>query len=173
MDDWLLFLGAGASVAAPACLPDFAKLSEGVLGGLGWTWHPSDGPSTVGEWRQAPYPPFSRVNLAAEVLFGTLYSFGAPFAGEVARVLSDMRHQPNAAHYVAADVLARGGLVWTPNVDLCIEQAFAGRAGTSLPRAGRAGGREGVPSPSRLKGITVRISRQRSICPLICPAGRH
>jgi hypothetical protein len=37
MDDWLLFLGAGASVAAPSSLPDFAKLSEGVLGGLGWT----------------------------------------------------------------------------------------------------------------------------------------
>src|SRR5262249_2890727 len=95
--------------------------------------------------RQAPYPPFSRVNLAAEVLFGTLYSFGAPFAGEVARVLSDVRHQPNAAHYVAVEVLARGGLVWTPNVDLCIEQAFARRAGTSLLRSGRAGGREGVP----------------------------
>jgi hypothetical protein len=41
MEDWLLFLGAGASVAAPACLPDFALLSEGVLGALGWTWKPS------------------------------------------------------------------------------------------------------------------------------------
>lgn len=147
MDDWLLFLGAGASVAAPAGLPDFAKLSEGVLGGLGWAWHSSPGPdgSTTGEWQQAPYPPFSRVNLAAEVLFGTLHSFGAPFAGQVARVLGDAGHQPNAAHYVAAEVLARGGLVWTPNVDLCIERAFAGRAGTSPHRAGRAGGRDGVP----------------------------
>lgn len=147
MDDWLLFLGAGASVAAPASLPDFARLSEGVLGGLGWTWHPSPDPARpeMGEWQQAPYPPFPPANLAAEVLFGTLHSFGAPFAGEVARVLGDAGHRPNAAHHVAAEVLARGGLVWTPNVDLCIERAFAGRMGTGPRRAGRAGGREGVP----------------------------
>jgi len=147
VDNWLLFLGAGASVSAPAGLPDFALLSEGVLGALGWTWRPSPDPQRpeLGAWDHAVYPSFEPASFAAEVLFGTLHGFGVRFAGEVARVLADEHHEPNAAHHVAAGVLACGGLVWTPNVDLCVERAFAGRSGGSPPRAGRAGGREGVP----------------------------
>ncbi len=147
MDDWLLFLGAGASVAAPACLPDFALLSEGVLGALGWTWQPSLDPQhpEMGTWEHKVYPSFQPTSFATEVLFGTLHSFGLRFAGEVARVLGDGGHEPNAAHHVAAGVLACGGLVWTPNVDLCVERAFADRTGANPPRAGRAGGREGMP----------------------------
>lgn len=147
MDDWLLFLGAGASVAAPACLPDFALLSEGVLGALGWTWRPWPDPHhpELGTWEHKIYPSLQPTSLAAEVLFGTLHSFGVRFTGEVARVLGDAGHEPNAAHHVAGRVLARGGLVWTPNVDLCVERAFADRSDAGLPRAGRAGGRDGVP----------------------------
>jgi tetratricopeptide (TPR) repeat protein len=147
VDDWLLFLGAGASVAAPACLPDFALLSDGVLGALGWTWQPSQDPGHPGkgEWEHEVYPSFQPASFAAEVLFGTLHRLGVRFAGEVARVLGDEGHEPNAAHHVAAGVLACGGLVWTPNVDLCVERAFADHTDASLPRVGRAGGREGVP----------------------------
>jgi hypothetical protein len=37
MDDWLLFLGAGASVGPPARLPAFPALAAGVLRGIGWS----------------------------------------------------------------------------------------------------------------------------------------
>lgn len=136
MDDWLLFLGAGASVGAPASLPAFPALSAGVLQGMGW--HLVEGDDGVTRWVHARYPSFAAPQMAPEVLFGTLRSFQVEFAQEVAEVLG--RARPNAAHRVAAAVLRQGGCVWTPNVDQAVEAACAD-LGFTPPVAGRAAGR--------------------------------
>ena len=58
------------------------------------------------------------------MLFGTLSRFRVHFAREVASLL-DRPTTPNAMHEVAAQVLSRGGLVWTTNVDRLVERACA------------------------------------------------
>ncbi len=138
--DWLMFLGAGASVPAPAMLPAFEALARGVLGAIGWerVWDKNG----TGWWRHASYPEFESDAVAAEVLFGTLHMFGVPFAGQVARVLSDPARTPNVVHHVAAVVLANGGMVWTTNVDLMVERASAALY-PAPARAGRAADKSG------------------------------
>jgi hypothetical protein len=126
--EWLLFLGAGASVSKPASLPAFPALATGVLRGIGWC--PT---ADRKRWTHPRYPDFRTPALASEVLFGTLRLSGISFAEEVAEVLSDA--EPNALHAAAAAVLERGGLVWTTNVDCCVERACA----TVPHRAGRVG----------------------------------
>jgi hypothetical protein len=48
----VLFLGAGASVAAPTRLPAFPSLASGVLGGIGWRYR-------NGYWRKTGFPAFA------------------------------------------------------------------------------------------------------------------
>ena len=136
MDDWLLFLGAGASVGAPSCLPAFPALSAGVLQGMGWQRVEAGDGAT--RWVHPQYPSFAAPAMAPEVLFGTLQSFQVEFAREVAEVLSGAR--PNAVHRVAAAVLQQDGCVWTPNVDQAVEAACAD-LGFTPPVAGRAAAR--------------------------------
>lgn len=127
---WLLFLGAGASMAPPSRLPNFSELFAGILRSIGW--QPVDG-----RWCRSGYPSFAEPEIPAEVLFGTLRRFGVAFADQVAAALG--RSEANAVHDVAARVLACGGTVWTTNVDLGVEAA----SGEPPRRAGRA-----VPSRS-------------------------
>jgi len=133
---WLLFLGAGASMAPPSRLPNFSELFAGVLRSIGW--RPVDG-----RWCRPGYPSFAEPEIPAEVLFGTLRRFGVAFAGEVAAALSGV--EANAVHDIAARVLACGGAVWTTNIDLGVEVACR----EPPRRAGRA-----VPSRSRQRDGT-------------------
>ena len=113
--DWLLFLGAGASVPKPAGVPAFGTLAVAVFGAIGW--------SRYGDrWTHESYPSFRTDGVTPEVLFGTLNRFRVRFALEVGGVL-DRHTAPNAVHTTAADVLARDGLVWTTNVDRLVERA--------------------------------------------------
>jgi hypothetical protein len=115
--DWLLFLGAGASVPKPAEVPAFGTLAVGVFGAIGW--------SRRGDhWTHERYPSFRTEGVTPEVLFGTLNRFRVRFARELAGVL-DRSTSPNAVHAVAGEVLARHGLVWTTNVDRLVERASA------------------------------------------------
>jgi len=134
--DWLLFLGAGASVARPTRLPLFYELSAGVLQGIGWTKPAATSATTV--WTHSPYPPFADPDLSAEVLFGALRRFGAEFTAELADLFRD--RPANAVHHLAAAVLAAEGCVWTTNVDVAVELACAERAITP-PIATRAADR--------------------------------
>jgi hypothetical protein len=111
-----MFLGAGASVPAPSGMPTFQMLSAAVLESIGWRL------SSDGElWARPPYPEFSWPAMAPEVLFGALSQFGVQFAEAIAQTLRGTA--PNAVHDIAARVLARGGLVWTTNIDDGIEHA--------------------------------------------------
>jgi hypothetical protein len=135
MRDWGLFLSLGASIAAPTRLLDFSKLAESALGGIGWR-------RADREWTHtghAGLPSFTHPgDVAPKVLFGTLREFGIEFVQELAGRLGS--GQPNAAHRVAAKVLAAGGLVWTTNVDRAIEGARE-CDGFAPPRYGRSGSR--------------------------------
>ncbi|HEX8104884.1 MAG TPA: SIR2 family protein [Solirubrobacteraceae bacterium] len=135
MDDWLLFLGAGASVAPPTSLPLFPDLAAGVLGAMGWRATRTDAERV---WIHDRYPAFKDPDLSAEVLFGALQRFGIQFAEELARLFRCS--PPGAAHQVAAQVLRAGGCVWTTNVDLGVEHACA-QLGIDPPLAGRASDR--------------------------------
>jgi hypothetical protein len=135
MDDWLLFLGAGASVAAPTRLPLFLQLAAGILQGMGWQPGELEGEPV---WIHSRYPPFSQPDLSAEVLFGALRRFGVRFTGQLAELFQDV--DPNVVHHVAASVLATGGCVWTTNVDVAVEAACE-RQGVALGLAGRAADR--------------------------------
>lgn len=135
--DWVLVLGAGASVAAPTCLPAFPALARGTLGGIGWSYR-------NGYWRKKGFPAFAdpgRV-ISPEVLFGALQAFDVRFAPAIAERLGT--DKPNAAHRVAAAVLERGGMVWTTNIDLAVEGACIGRG---LPVPSRYGRQ--APAPAR------------------------
>lgn len=128
LDEWLLFLGAGASRPTPTNLPPFVPLSEAILNAIGWETRPNSGQetdhATVERWRftcEPYYPDIAHFDMAPEVLFGTLRSFGVSFATEVCRVLGNA--EPNAVHEVAAHVLQQGGCVWTPNIDDAVENA--------------------------------------------------
>ena len=128
--EWVLFLGAGASVSAPTRLPAFPSLARGVLAGVGWRYR-------NGSWRQKGFPTFvdpGRV-ISPEVLFGTLQAYEVDFAPKIADVLDVDR--PNAAHRVAAAVIESGGMVWTTNVDLAVEAACRQRGLREPPRFGR------------------------------------
>lgn len=135
MEDWLLFLGAGASVASPTRRPLFLALAAGVLRALGWRPGELEGQKA---WIHSRYPPFSDPDLSAEVLFGALRRFGVQFTDQLAGVFADA--DPNAVHQVAASALAAGGCVWTTNVDTAIEAACHER-GLQPPLAGRAADR--------------------------------
>lgn len=141
LDDWLLFLGAGASRPSPTNLPPFAPLSWAVLNAIGWeTRMDDDQPSAsnpVQRWQfkyEPHYPDIAHFDMAPEVLFGTLNRFGVRFAAEVCQALSDAK--PNAIHEVAAQVLKAGGCVWTPNIDDAVEQT-CGLLGFQPHRTGR------------------------------------
>jgi SIR2-like protein len=126
---WLLFLGAGASMAPPSQLPNFSELFAGVLRSIGW--QPIDG-----RWCRPGYPSFAEPEIPAEVLFGTLRRFGVAFADAVAAALSGS--EANAVHDIAARVLAQRGAVWTTNIDLGVEAACREpprRAGPGVPSA--------------------------------------
>jgi hypothetical protein len=144
-EDWVLFLGAGASVAGPTRLPTFDVLAAAVLRGLGWD-EPGDGRD--GRWTHPSYPSFRPPSLAPEVLFGTLRIFDIEFADKVAAALT--ADEPNAVHCVAAEVLARGGTVWTTNIDSAVELACL-RQEVTVKVAGRAADR----APRRLRPLAA------------------
>jgi hypothetical protein len=143
---WLLFLGAGGSMAPPSTLPSFGELFAGLLEGIGWRW---DGE----RWCRHGYPSFGDPQIPAEVLFGTLRRFGVAFAAEVAAELHGSA--PNAVHDVAGRVLGSGGGVWTTNIDLCVEAACerpAHRAGRPRPPGGSQSAEEPLLAPLRSAG---------------------
>lgn len=133
-EDWLLFLGAGASVARPTRLPTFDVIAAAVLRGIGWKPYELEG--DAGRlWTHPFYPSFPSPGIAPEVLFGTLRLFDIEFVQEVADTLT--ANAPNAVHCIAAEVLRRGGTVWTTNIDNAVELGCA-EQGIETRRAGRA-----------------------------------
>jgi hypothetical protein len=148
---WLLFLGAGASMAPPSQLPNFTELFAGVLRSIGW--RPLDG-----RWCRPGYPSFAEPDIPAEVLFGTLRRFGVAFADAVAAALSDS--EANAVHDVAARVLAHGGAVWTTNIDLGVEAACREpprRAGRGVPCGSGQRAGTGVLAPLSSAGAGTLV----------------
>jgi hypothetical protein len=151
-EDWLLFLGAGASAVCPTHLPTFDALSTSILVGLGWEPIPTKSEKwRIGhtKWRRRQRPDFPQITtnpeMPPEVVFGTLHRFGVPFAGSVEDIM--LTRPPNAVHDVAAQILASGAPVWTPNVDIAIERRYrqwfdgarvAPALVRSLPRTGAA-----------------------------------
>lgn len=128
LDEWLIFLGAGASRPTPTNLPPFVPLSEAILNAIGWETRPHSGQeaghATIERWQftcEPYYPDIAHFDMAPEVLFGTLRTFGVSFVTEVCRALGNA--QPNAVHEVAAQALQQGGCVWTPNIDDAVEAA--------------------------------------------------
>jgi tetratricopeptide (TPR) repeat protein len=110
----VLVLGAGASLAAPAERPLFAWLRAALIARL-----------NVGidaaAWAQ----------MAPEALLSRLASAGVDVDQELRRMLAG--GAPNAVHAMAAEVLRRGGTVWTTNLDELIEAA-ADQAGIEYHR---------------------------------------
>jgi tetratricopeptide (TPR) repeat protein len=102
-----LVLGAGASLAAPACRPLF----DGIRKALGDRLEVDLG----ADWMR---------RMAPEALLSRLVSAGIDIDAELRALLSG--GEPNALHAVAAEVLRRGDSVWTTNFDELIETAAAG-----------------------------------------------
>ena len=124
----MMFLGAGASMASPTNLPGFDSLRDAILTGLGWD-PTGDGtyihPEPIGG-REFPHLHSSRLSARsapAEVVFGSLHRFGVPFAPQVERLVLDPRPHFNAVHAAAAAALGNGWPVWTPNIDMAVEDA--------------------------------------------------
>jgi hypothetical protein len=126
LTNWLLILGAGASVPPPTELPTFADLSSAVLRGLGWGLVTRPGgehqPGEERWWEHRWYGRFAQPAMSPEVLFGALTTYRVDYAERIADRLS--RKPPNAAHVVAAQVLGAKGLVWTTNFDRGVEDAY-------------------------------------------------
>lgn len=135
-DEWLLFLGAGASAPPPTSLPTFPALSAAILESIGWRQ------AAPHCWEHRSYPSFTQPEMPSEVLFGVLNRFGVKFTEELASALHATH--PNAIHEVAARVLAAGGIVWTTNVDGAVELASRPQ---HPPRAGTASAAGSVLGP--------------------------
>jgi len=138
MSDWMMFLGAGASTATPTSIPAFDPLRDAILNALGWDRQNGIYVHTkpIGG-RDFPDLRSSRLSARsapAEVVFGTLHRFGVPFASQVERLLLDPRPDFNAVHAVAAAVLAGEGPVWTPNIDVAVEDAYQSLSNTRIRR---------------------------------------
>jgi len=138
MSDWMMFLGAGASMANPTNIPGFDRLRDEILNALGWDKHDDIyvHPKPVGG-RDFPDLRSSRLSARfapAEVVFGTLHRFGVPFASQVERLLLEPRPDFNAVHAVAAAVLAGEGPVWTPNIDVAVEDAYQSASNSGIRR---------------------------------------
>jgi tetratricopeptide (TPR) repeat protein len=116
MDEWIFFLGAGASVASPTSLPAFPSLAESSLASVGWS-------QLKHEWIRDGFPSFGdpRKSVSPEVLFGILQASQSEYADVIARALNTS--MANACHRVAANVMKSGGMVWTTNVDCAVEGA--------------------------------------------------
>jgi hypothetical protein len=135
--NWLLVLGAGASVPPPTELPTFADLSSAVLRGLGWTQVTrSVGRQEAGGerwWEHKAYGRFAQPAMSPEVLFGALTTYRVDYAKRIADRLTG--RPPNAVHAVAAQVLHAKGLVWTTNFDRGVEDAYGDLDLSRLSRA--------------------------------------
>lgn len=125
-------------MATPTNIPGFDRLRDEILKALGWD--KQNGvyvhPDPIGG-RDFPDLRSSRLgarSAPAEVIFGTLHRFGVPFAPQVERLLLEPRPAFNAVHAVAAAVLAGEGPVWTPNIDVAIEDAYQSLSNTGIRR---------------------------------------
>lgn len=121
--DLLLFLGAGASMPPPTLAPAFEPLTRLVLENLAWRRPDRDAPS---RWSHDGFPEINppwESGLPPEVVFRVLDGLRLDFATPVERLMASV--VPNAAHHVAARLLAAGGCVWTPNIDTAIERAWS------------------------------------------------
>ena len=156
---WTLVLGAGASAAAPTRLPLFVQIRNALLEAMGW--HPVETSSTLigpnqtngAAYRLRNYPGLDgslfpsldarrlQHGMPPELLFGTLARFGVRFADDIERLMLPYGAHPafNAAHVVAANVLADDGMVWTPNIDTAVEAAHRHLHGVTPERVTTGG----------------------------------
>jgi len=101
----LFVVGAGASAAAPSCMPIFTVLRKYLITRLGLA---DDVVAPAGE-------------LAPERFMQSVYDGGLPLERWLTKTLS--AGEPNAVHHVLADCLNKGDTIWTVNVDELIEEA--------------------------------------------------
>jgi hypothetical protein len=125
-------------MATPTNIPAFDPLRDAILKALGWEKQNDIyvHPKPIGG-RDFPDLRSSRLSVRsapAEVVFGTLHRFGVPFASQVERLLLEPRPDFNVVHAVAAAVLAGEGPVWTPNIDVAVEDAYQSRSNTGIRR---------------------------------------
>lgn len=97
-----LFLGSGVSLPAPSGLPLFPHIREALLDGLQVTQ-------------------ISSRNMPCETLLHLVDDSGWPVIPLLRGLFRNAR--PNAVHVASAELVARGGIVWTPNADELIEEA--------------------------------------------------
>ncbi len=110
----VLVYGAGASFAEPAGRPLFRTIRDALVAPLRLE------PAEIA-WD----------HLAPEALLSRFGAAGIDVDGELRRMLRG--GAPNALHAMAAELLRRGGSVWTTNFDELIEEA-ASAAGVGLHR---------------------------------------
>ena len=134
-----LFLGAGASLAAPAGLPLFGDIRQAVLD--------ASGASETLQRRAALTRVEARrrlLNVAAylapEAALYALRRAGVPVNKVIVelmnQIVSSGGGRPNSLHCLAAEALRRDGKVWTTNYDTLIEDAHRsdpGRFGGLTP----------------------------------------
>jgi hypothetical protein len=102
----VLVVGAGASVARPACLPNFDQLRGALLERI-----------EVG-----PKLSTAASSLAPETFMRVLFEGLLPLEKWLSMTLSS--GAPNAVHGALATAIARGATVWTVNADELIEEAL-------------------------------------------------
>lgn len=103
----VFFVGAGASLPAPAGLPLFRHLWKAAEVGLN--------PELRGRLQY----------LAPEPLFRALDLARVPVESVLLEIFNSATARPNAVHFVLARRLLDGDVVWTTNYDTLIEDALA------------------------------------------------
>src|SRR5919201_5910234 len=108
-EDLFVFAGAGASLSAPAGLPQFRWIRDALLGELRLDEYvPPSRPQDAGTEQQQV-----AAGLAPEPFFLALQRGGSDVVAWLRALLS--RGTPNAAHVALAQLAARGARVWTVN----------------------------------------------------------
>jgi hypothetical protein len=125
-------------MASPTNIPAFDPLRDAILEVPGWhkqnEIYIHSKPIGGHDFPSIRSSRLSARSAPAEVVFGTLHRFGVPFAPQVERLLLEPRPNFNAVHAVAAAVLADKGPVWTPNIDIAVEDACQSLSDTGIRR---------------------------------------
>ena len=112
-----LFLGAGASLATPSSLPTFQNIKASWISKLAQliAYLPDDRKDFLLPLIDQTPP---------EVMFQMIDEVDRANLLKALDVILYWDKKPNANHLIAAEVIKRGGVVWTTNFDTLIEEAF-------------------------------------------------
>jgi hypothetical protein len=110
-------LGAGASLAKPSNLPTFKHILNSWIGKLADVTEilPDKERQSLLRQRIADTPP--------EVIFQSIDECKRQDLQKALSFTFNSETMPNTNHYIAAEVIRRGGVVWTTNFDVLVERA--------------------------------------------------